>query len=110
MAYNNVNQASSATVPAGGQSMPSSTTRDPQTGQAMTGTYQAPDLHPQQTNTTAEDKVQHEGHMPGLASAQKDNEQDVRQAGEEDAAGNKIHHKGIVKKLFHWEHNGMNAD
>ncbi|KAI4270402.1 MAG: hypothetical protein LQ337_006707 [Flavoplaca oasis] len=110
MAYNNVNQASGATGPAGGQSMPSSTTRDFQTGQPMTGTYQAPDPQPQQPNATAEDKAQREGHMPGLASVQKDNEQDVRQPGEEDAAGNKIQHKGIMKKLFHWEHSGMNAD
>ncbi|KAL9626262.1 MAG: hypothetical protein Q9204_007446 [Flavoplaca sp. TL-2023a] len=130
MAYNNVNQASGATVPEGGPSMPSTTTRDPQTGQPMTclhsllrspyltasltlllaGIFQAPDPHPKQANTTAEDKVQQEGHMPGLASVQKDNEQDVRQPGEEDAAGNKIQHKGIMKKLFHWEHSGMNAE
>ncbi|KAL8995262.1 MAG: hypothetical protein Q9169_004968 [Polycauliona sp. 2 TL-2023] len=90
--------------------MPASATRDFQTSQPMTGTYQAPSPHPQHPNATAEDKAQREGHLPGLASVQKDNEQDVRQPGEEDAAGNKIQHKGLIKKLFHWEHSGMNAD
>ncbi|KAL8788631.1 MAG: hypothetical protein Q9213_001559 [Squamulea squamosa] len=61
-------------------------------------------------NATAEDKLQREGHLPGLASVQKDNEKDLRQPGQEDAAGNKIPHKGFIKKMLHWEHRGMNAD
>lgn len=64
----------------------------------------------QPTGATAEDKVQQQGHMPGLAEVQKDNEKDVRPPGKEDAAGNKIHHKSFLKKILHWEHNGMNAD
>ena len=47
------------------------------------------------------------GHMPGLAEVEKDNARQ-RQPGEEDAAGNKIHHKSLLGKLTHWEHNAMN--
>lgn len=47
------------------------------------------------------------GHMPGLDRLEADNER-VRQPGEEDAAGNKIHHKTLLGKLTHWEHSGMN--
>lgn len=57
-----------------------------------------------------EDKLEREGHLPGLGEVQHDHERDTRQPGEVDAAGNKIHHKGILKKMLHWEHNGMNAD
>ncbi|KAL8669188.1 MAG: hypothetical protein Q9168_006212 [Polycauliona sp. 1 TL-2023] len=110
MASNNTNQVPGSGVPIGGSGIPASATRDFQTSEAMTGTYQAATPQSQQANATAEDKAQRQGHLPGLASVQKDNEQDVRQPGEEDAAGNKIPHKGIIKKLFHWEHSGMNAD
>ena len=47
------------------------------------------------------------GKMPGLNKLEADNER-VRQPGEEDAAGNKIHHKSLLGKLTHWEHSGMN--
>ena len=46
--------------------------------------------------------------MPGLAEVQHDTR--VRQPGEEDAAGNKIHHKGLLGHILHWEHDSMNAD
>ena len=47
------------------------------------------------------------GHMPGLDKVEADNAR-VRQPGEEDAAGNKIHHKSLLGKLTHWEHSAMN--
>lgn len=79
---------------------------------SLTGTtHQAPSSQSYQpSGATAEDKVQQQGHMPGLAEVQKDNAKDVRPPGEEDAAGNKIHRKSFLKKMLHWEHNGMNAD
>ena len=46
--------------------------------------------------------------MPGLAEVQHDTR--VRQSGEEDAAGNKIHHRGLLGHILHWEHDSMNAD
>ncbi|KAL8649174.1 MAG: hypothetical protein Q9226_005684 [Calogaya cf. arnoldii] len=107
MAYNNTNtnQVSGAGVPAGAESMPPGATRDFGT------THQAPTSQSYQpSSATAEDKVQQQGHMPGLAEVQKDNEKDIRPPGEDDAAGNKIHHKSFLKKMLHWEHNGMNAD
>ncbi|KAL8905459.1 MAG: hypothetical protein Q9171_006657 [Xanthocarpia ochracea] len=114
MAYNNSNYTSGVNVPAGAESFPSSATRDFQAGQPMSATYQAPASNTNQSqeasSATAEDKIQREGHLPGLAKVQKDNEKDLRQPGEEDAAGNKILHKGILKKMLHWEHSGMNAD
>lgn len=64
----------------------------------------------QPSSSKAEDRLEREGHLPSLSHVQNDNEKNVRQPGQEDAAGNKIHHKGILKKMFHWEHNGMNAD
>ncbi|KAI4256133.1 MAG: hypothetical protein L6R42_006391 [Xanthoria sp. 1 TBL-2021] len=110
MAYNNnnINQASGAGVPAGGESMPPGATRD---FQPMGTTHQAPSSQSYQpSGATAEDKVQQQGHMPGLAEVKKDNAKDIRPPGQEDAAGNKIHRKSFLKKMFHWEHNGMNAD
>ena len=56
-----------------------------------------------------EQKLEKEGKLPGLAQAQADNTK-LREPGDEDAAGNKIHRKSLLKKMFHWEHNGMNAD
>ena len=47
------------------------------------------------------------GHMPGLDKVEADNTR-VRQPGEEDAAGNKIHRKSLLGKLTHWEHSAMN--
>ncbi|CAL8579632.1 hypothetical protein XPA_005367 [Xanthoria parietina] len=111
MAYNNttnIDQAPGAGLPAGGESIPPGATRD---FQPMGATPQGPSSQSYQpTGATAEDKVQQQGHMPGLAEVQKDNEKDVRPPGKEDAAGNKIHHKSFLKKILHWEHNGMNAD
>lgn len=83
--------------------------------QPMTGTYQKTPgdnlSGTQQTSgTTTEERLERQGHLPGIADVQKDNEKDLRQAGEEDAAGNKIHRKGILGKILHWEHNGANAD
>jgi len=49
-----------------------------------------------------------QGKMPGLAEVQKDTH--VRPPGEEDAAGNKIHHKGVLGRMLHWQHDSMNAD
>ncbi|KAL8695739.1 MAG: hypothetical protein Q9224_003199 [Gallowayella concinna] len=108
--YNTVNQSSGIQAPTGSGAMPSSATRDFQTGQPLkfpsTGSKQSQ----QPSGANAEEKVERQGHLPGLADVQKDNEREIRQPGQEDAAGNKIHHKGILKKMFHWEHNGMNAD
>ncbi|KAL8806415.1 MAG: hypothetical protein Q9182_001330 [Xanthomendoza sp. 2 TL-2023] len=111
---NSVHQSSGIQNPTSSASMPSSATRDFQTGQPLnsaqafssTGTE-----HSQQpSSANAEEKAERQGHLPGLAEVQQDNEQRMRQPGQEDAAGNKIHHKSILKKMFHWEHNGMNAD
>ena len=60
------------------------------------------------TGSKKEQDLVNQGKMPGLAEVQKDTH--VRQPGEEDAAGNKIHHKGILGHILHWERNGMNAD
>ncbi|KAI4242445.1 MAG: hypothetical protein L6R40_003999 [Gallowayella cf. fulva] len=121
MAYNNIQGSGTGSIPitqsqAGqpvSEKYPSSATRDFQTGQAMSNTHgiSSTDSTSQQASgAKVEEKLEREGHMPGLAEVQKDNEKDLRQPGQEDAAGNKIHHKGILKKMFHWEHNGMNAD
>ncbi|KAL8706612.1 MAG: hypothetical protein Q9201_000359 [Fulgogasparrea decipioides] len=64
----------------------------------------------QPSNSKVEEQLERKGHLPGLSEVQHDKEKNIRQPGQEDAAGNKIHHKGILKKMFHWEHNGMNAD
>ncbi|KAL8935691.1 MAG: hypothetical protein Q9216_005303 [Gyalolechia sp. 2 TL-2023] len=112
MAYNNVNQQSGV---AGAQSIPRTATNDFQAGQPMKTVHEIPDTDSKETHqhpagSKVENKLEREGHLPGLSDVQQDNEQNLRQPGEEDAAGNKIHHKGILKKMFHWEHNGMNAD
>ncbi|KAL8804661.1 MAG: hypothetical protein Q9223_005723 [Gallowayella weberi] len=112
--YNTVNQSSGIQDPTSSGSMPSSATRDFQTIQAMNSAQASSSTgtkHSQQPSSAiAEEKAERQGHLPGLAEVQKDNEQQLRQPGQEDAAGNKIHHKSILKKMFHWEHNGMNAD
>ncbi|KAL9601637.1 MAG: hypothetical protein Q9219_002357 [cf. Caloplaca sp. 3 TL-2023] len=68
------------------------------------------DGNQQPTSSKVEKKLEQEGHLPGLSEVQNDQEKNLRQPGEEDAAGNKIQHKGILKKMLHWEHSGMNAD
>ncbi|KAL8869009.1 MAG: hypothetical protein Q9174_004594 [Haloplaca sp. 1 TL-2023] len=78
-----------------------------QAGATAGNTYQTPQ---QAANAKAEERLEERGHLPGLSEVQKDEEKNMREAGQEDAAGNKIHHKGFLKKMFHWEHNGMNAD
>ena len=65
----------------------------------------APETTP---NSKKEQDLANQGKMPGLAEIQKDTH--VRQPGEEDAAGNKIHHKGVLGRMLHWEHDSMNAD
>ncbi|KAK5004425.1 hypothetical protein LTR28_008935, partial [Elasticomyces elasticus] len=47
-----------------------------------------------------------EGKMPHAAQAGPEH----RQPGEEDEAGNKIPHKGILSRILHGEHQSMNAD
>ena len=69
--------------------------------------YQTPQ---QAANAKAEERLEERGHLPGLSEVQKDEEKDTREPGQDDAAGNKIHHKGFLTKMLHWEHNGMNAD
>lgn len=64
----------------------------------------------QPSSSKVEERLEREGHLPGLGEVQNDNEKNLRQPGQDDAAGNKIHHKGILGKMLHWEHNGMNAD
>ncbi len=59
-------------------------------------------------HSNKEQELVDQGKMPGLAGVQKDTH--VRQSGDEDAAGNKIHHKGLLGHILHWEHSGMNAD
>lgn len=51
-----------------------------------------------------------QGKLPHLSEVQNDNEPKQRQPGEEDAAGNSIHHKSTLGKILHWEHDGMNKD
>ncbi|KAL8709857.1 MAG: hypothetical protein Q9220_005473 [cf. Caloplaca sp. 1 TL-2023] len=87
---------------ASSQNRSSSVTQDFQPGQATTTGTQQP--------SKVEQKLAREGHLPGLEEVKNDKEPSLRQPGQEDAAGNKIHHKSTLKKLFHWEHNGMNAD
>ncbi|KAL8934282.1 MAG: hypothetical protein Q9211_005311 [Gyalolechia sp. 1 TL-2023] len=109
MAYNNVNQQSGVHVPGGAQTA----SKDFQAGQPMNSAHQGPGTDSKQIQQPSSSKVEknvERGHLPGLSQVQHDQEKKVRQPGEEDAAGNKIHHKGILKKLLHWEHNGMNAD
>ncbi len=60
------------------------------------------------TGAKKEQDLVDQGKMPGLAEVQKDTQ--VRKPGEEDAAGNKIHHRGVLGHILHWEHSGMNAD
>ncbi|KAI4169302.1 MAG: hypothetical protein LQ343_005800 [Gyalolechia ehrenbergii] len=112
MAHNN--QRSGVQLPAGAQSIPQTATNDFQAGQPMNTAHPVPGTNPKQTHkpssSKVENKLEREGHLPGLPEVQHDDEKNLRQPGEDDAAGNKIHHKGILKKLFHWEHNGMNAD
>lgn len=49
------------------------------------------------------------GHMPGLGKVQADNATE-RKPGEDSATGSKIHHKTVLGRLAHWEHNGMSND
>ncbi len=51
-----------------------------------------------------------QGKLPHLSEVQNDQEPKQRQPGQDDAAGNPIHHKSTLKKILHWEHDGMNAD
>jgi hypothetical protein len=51
-----------------------------------------------------------QGKLPHLSEVQNDQEPKQRQPGQDDAAGNSIHHKSTLKKILHWEHDGMNAD
>jgi len=44
--------------------------------------------------------------MPGAREAGPEH----RKPGDEDEAGNKIHHRGTLGRLLHWEHESMNAD
>lgn len=60
------------------------------------------------THSRKEQELVDRGKMPGLAEVKRDTH--VRQSGEEDAAGNKIHHRGLLGHILHWEHSGMNAD
>ncbi|KAL8720650.1 MAG: hypothetical protein Q9225_002520 [Loekoesia sp. 1 TL-2023] len=135
MAYNNVNQESGLRVPAGAQSVSQTAANDFQAGQPMSEKPFAKDralshsLHigidectaeevssadskrtQQPSSSKVEERLEREGHLPGLGEVQNDNEKNLRQPGQDDAAGNKIHHKGILGKMLHWEHNGMNAD
>ncbi|KAL9614948.1 MAG: hypothetical protein Q9167_000590 [Letrouitia subvulpina] len=64
----------------------------------------------QPSSAKIEEKLARDGKLPGLEEVQHSNETDVRQPGEEDEAGNKIHHKNPLKKMLRWEHNAMNAD
>ncbi|KAL8640916.1 MAG: hypothetical protein Q9228_002221 [Teloschistes exilis] len=57
-----------------------------------------------------EERLEKEGRMPALPEANQVDAKNIRPPGTEDAGGNKIHRKGFLKKLLHWEHNGMNAD
>lgn len=50
-----------------------------------------------------------QGKLPGLVDEPK-KDAPVRKPGQEDEAGNKIHHKGVLGHILHWEHTGMNAD
>lgn len=60
-------------------------------------------------------KVVHEqalasqGKLPGLDNDAKA-DTPMRKPGQEDEAGNKIHHKGVLGHILHWEHTGMNSD
>ncbi|KAI4200214.1 MAG: hypothetical protein LQ350_004072 [Teloschistes chrysophthalmus] len=57
-----------------------------------------------------EERLEKAGRMPNLPEANAVAEENIRPPGTEDAGGNKIHRRGFLKKLLHWEHNGMNAD
>ncbi|KAL9584228.1 MAG: hypothetical protein Q9212_002257 [Teloschistes hypoglaucus] len=57
-----------------------------------------------------EERLEKAGRMPNLPEANQVAEENIRPPGAEDAGGNKIHRRGFLKKLLHWEHNGMNAD
>ncbi|KAL8971979.1 MAG: hypothetical protein Q9197_002995 [Variospora fuerteventurae] len=70
----------------------------------------APASNQQSSSTKTEERLERDGHLPGLSDVQKDKEKKLRQPGQEDAAGNKIHRKSFLSKLLHWEHNGANAD
>ena len=51
--------------------------------------------------------------MPGLKERKEKEEAgvaDERKPGDEDAAGNKIHHHGLLGHITHWEHEAMNAE
>ncbi|KAI4173804.1 MAG: hypothetical protein LQ346_008347 [Caloplaca aetnensis] len=133
MAYNQANQDSGVRAPAGAQFVPQSATNDfGAAGQPMSTAQQQTtpsadtsnhrthqqqqqqqQQQPSSSHSNAEERLEREGHLPGLAEVQGETEKEgkkVRQPGQEDAAGNKIHRKGVLGKIFHWEHNGMNAD
>lgn len=56
------------------------------------------------------------GRLPGLGVTQEDSGDDANGAGaggrrrKEDAAGNRIHHKGAWSRMLHWELDASNAD
>ncbi|MCJ1469732.1 hypothetical protein MMC07_008373 [Pseudocyphellaria aurata] len=50
-----------------------------------------------------------QGKLPGLSDRTKEDKAE-RKAGQEDEAGNKIHHKGVLGHILHWEHPAKNAD
>ncbi|KAL8649581.1 MAG: hypothetical protein Q9210_004312 [Variospora velana] len=70
----------------------------------------APANNQEPSSTKTEERLERDGHLPGLSDVQKDTEKESRQPGQEDAAGNKIHRKSFLSKILHWEHNGANAD
>ncbi|KAL8757995.1 MAG: hypothetical protein Q9184_004052 [Pyrenodesmia sp. 2 TL-2023] len=114
MAYNNINQGSGPQNPAFESIHNQSATTDFGAEQPTSTAQEIPSADSKRTQqppgSKTEDRLEREGHLPGLSDVQNDNEKNVRQPGQEDAAGNKIHHKGILGKMLHWEHNGMNAD
>ena len=66
-------------------------------------------VHPDSRGAAKEADLVNSGKMPGLDKVQADNTRE-RQPGEEDASGDKIHHKTLLGRLTHWEHQGMNAE
>ncbi|KAI4112452.1 MAG: hypothetical protein LQ345_006402 [Seirophora villosa] len=112
MAYNSTTVGVS---PGAGSGMKSAT-NDFQSRQPMNPIQETPGVtsaaasNQQATGSKTEERLERDGHLPGLSDVQNDGEKVVRQPGEEDAAGNKIHRKSFLKKLLHWEHNGANAD
>ncbi|KAI4209749.1 MAG: hypothetical protein LQ351_007345 [Letrouitia transgressa] len=108
MAHSEADQQSRSRVPA------STETTSQSEAQALQPTTEHPSTESKGTQQPSgakiEEKLARDGKLPGLEEVQHSNETDVRQPGEEDEAGNKIHHKNPLKKMLHWEHNAMNAD